>query len=67
MCLLLPGPAEAAYLNATSAEIGLKIAPEYQAAVNGDLNRMAAIAGFLMQFPLEPGCGSGAGVSAMNH
>lgn len=49
---LLPGPAEAAYLTAASAEIGLRIAPEYQAGVQGDLNRMAGIAGFLMQFPL---------------
>jgi len=49
---LLPVPAEAAYLKAASTEIGLNIDAEYQADVKGDLNRMAGIAGFLMQFPL---------------
>jgi|SRR5579863_3276027 len=46
------GSADAGYLKAASDEIGLKIAPEYYADVNGDLNRLAGVAGFLMQFPL---------------
>ena len=45
-------PAEAAYLNAASAEIGLGIDAEYQSDANADLNRLAGVAGFLMQFPL---------------
>jgi len=49
---LLRSPTDASYLNAAAAQIGLKIDPAYQADVNADLNRMAGIAGFLMQFPL---------------
>jgi len=41
------------YLTAVSKEIGLVIDRAHQASVNEDLNRMAAIAGFLMQFPLS--------------
>ena len=54
---LLPPPKAAetpdAYLKAASKEIGLTIDAAYQTSVNEDLNRMAAIAGFLMQFPLS--------------
>jgi hypothetical protein len=41
------------YLNAVSKEIGLTIDPSLQGPVGEDLNRMAGIAGFLMQFPLS--------------
>jgi hypothetical protein len=47
------GSAESGYLKAASEEIGLKIDPEYQTDVNGDLSRLAGVAGFLMQFPLS--------------
>jgi Protein of unknown function (DUF3225)/Protein of unknown function (DUF4089) len=50
---LLPAPPS--YLEAASAEIGLSIDRKEKAAVNGDLNRIAAIAGFLMEFPLSQG------------
>ena len=46
-------PARPAYLDATAAWIGLHIDPADREAVNGDLNRLAAIAEFLMQFPLS--------------
>jgi hypothetical protein len=46
-------PRAPSYLKAVSAEIGLRIDAEYQADVNGDLSRMASIAGFLLQFPLS--------------
>jgi hypothetical protein len=45
-------PAEG-YLEAASREIGLTIDESHRASVGEDLNRMAAIAGFLMQFPLN--------------
>jgi hypothetical protein len=46
-------PSAATYLKAAASEIGLRIAGENAGAVNEDLNRIAAIAGFLMQFPLS--------------
>lgn len=46
------GQAEAAYLKAASAEIGLGIDAGYQTDVTGDLKRLARVAEFLMQFPL---------------
>jgi hypothetical protein len=46
------GSADTSYLNAASNEIGLKIDAADQADVNGDLSRLAGVAGFLMQFPL---------------
>ena len=49
---LLRFPPDASYLKAASTEIGLKIDPGYQTEVNGDLNRLAGVAAFLMQFPL---------------
>ncbi len=61
-----PGSGETTYLNAASARIGLSIDAEYQVDVNEDLSRLADIAGFLMQFPLRSGCGSGAGFSTMS-
>jgi len=45
-------PAGYPYLAAVSKEIGLEIDKSFKAAVSEDLNRMTAIAGFLMQFPL---------------
>jgi len=51
---LLPVPqAQDSYLRATSKEIGLSIDKALHISVNEDLNRMQAIAGFLMQFPLS--------------
>jgi hypothetical protein len=44
---------EAAYLKAAAAAIGLKIADEYKAEVNENLSRVAAMAEFLLQFPLS--------------
>ena len=46
-------PTAATYLNAAASEIGLRIAAENRTAVNEDLNRLANMAGFLMQFPLS--------------
>lgn len=48
---LLPAPPS--YLDAASAEVGLPIDVQYRAAVNQDLTRLAAVAEFLMQFPLS--------------
>jgi hypothetical protein len=48
---LLPAPPS--YLEAASAQIGLSIDGKERQAVKEDLNRIAAIAGFLMQFPLS--------------
>jgi hypothetical protein len=45
-------PAAPSYLDAASAKIDLKIPTAERKAVNDDLNRLTAIAGFLMQFPL---------------
>jgi predicted ATP-grasp superfamily ATP-dependent carboligase len=45
--------AVAAYVDAVSAAIGLKIDPEYRAAVQADMSRIASIAAFLMEFPLD--------------
>lgn len=53
---LLPiplGPTDGGYLNAAAAEIGLKIDESDRAAVQEDLARVTAIAGFLMKFPLS--------------
>ena len=44
---------DTAFMKAMSAEIGLNIPPQEQAAVNEDLRRIAAIARALMQFPLS--------------
>jgi AtzH-like/1-carboxybiuret hydrolase subunit AtzG-like len=46
------GSGETTYLDVASAQIGLSIGAEYRADVNGDLGRLAGVAGFLMQFPL---------------
>jgi hypothetical protein len=46
-------PAAPSYLDAASAKIDLKIDPAERKAVNDDLTRLTAIAGFLMQFPLS--------------
>jgi Protein of unknown function (DUF3225)/Protein of unknown function (DUF4089) len=50
---LKPLPEQAAYLQAASGEIGLPIDTGQFAAVGDDLSRIAAIAQFLMQFPLS--------------
>jgi hypothetical protein len=47
---LLPGPPS--YLEATAQRLGLPIPARDRAAVSEDLNRIGAIAGFLMEFPL---------------
>jgi hypothetical protein len=39
-------------MDAAAAAIGLTIPAEYRSAVQEDLNRLAAIASFLTQFPL---------------
>jgi hypothetical protein len=41
------------YFEAASAQLGIPIDGQDRAAVNEDLSRIAAIAGFLMQFPLS--------------
>jgi len=47
---LLPGPP--AYIDAAAARIGLSFDPAYRASIADDLERIGAIAEFLMQFPL---------------
>ena len=48
---LLPAPPS--YLEAASNRIGLHIAPAEREKVKEDLNRIGAIAAFLMEFPLD--------------
>jgi hypothetical protein len=48
-----PRSSEATYVDATANEIGLRIAAENKAGVEDHLSRLAAIAGFLMEFPLS--------------
>jgi len=47
---LLPGPPS--YLEAAAAQIGIPLNAANRAAVSDDLNRIGAIAKFLMEFPL---------------
>jgi hypothetical protein len=43
------------YVDATAAALGIPLDDELRAAVAGDMERIRAIAEFLMEFPLEQG------------
>ena len=48
---VMPGPPS--YMDAAAARIGLPIAPSVRSGVQEDLDRIAVIAGTLMEFPLS--------------
>ncbi len=48
-------PAAASYVDAASAKLGLTLTPASRGAVQGELERVTAIAQFVMEFPLDPG------------
>jgi hypothetical protein len=47
------------YMDAAAARIGLPIAPEMRSGVQADLDRIAGIAAYLMEFPLEQATDAG--------